>query len=122
VYRDRRLTGFDAATLVEVIEHLDAPRLEICTRLLFEHVRPQTLVVTTPNREYNVHFSGLASGGLRHSDHRFEWTRAEFAGWAESLCTRYGARVQLLPVGGEHPETGAPTQMAIFTLGSAAAT
>lgn len=120
VYRDRRLAGFDAATLVEVIEHLDAPQLEMCSRLIFEHMRPRTLIVTTPNHEYNLHFAGLASGGLRHSDHRFEWTRAEFAAWVESLCARYGAQAQLLPVGSEHPATGAPTQMAIFTLGHGA--
>ena len=84
VYRDDRLQGFDAATVIEVIEHLDPPRLVALERVLFEAARPAHVVVTTPNREYNVNFAGLPPGTLRHADHRFEWTRAEFHAWCES--------------------------------------
>ena len=116
-YRDRRLAGFDAATVVEVVEHLDEPRLSAFERVLFEFARPKTVVLTTPNVEYNVKFEGLPAGRFRHKDHRFEWTRAEFRQWAEGLAARYGYSARFLPVGDEDPQVGAPTQMGVFTLG-----
>jgi len=115
-YRDKRLTGYDAAAVVEVVEHLDPPRLATFERVLFEFARPGIVVMTTPNAEYNVRFEGLAAGRMRHRDHRFEWTRAEFRAWAERVCARFGYSVRFLPVGTEDPELGAPTQMAIFTV------
>lgn len=115
-YRDKRLAGFDAATVVEVIEHLDEPRLAAFERVLFEFARPQAVVLTTPNVEYNVKFEGLPAGKFRHQDHRFEWSRAEFQTWAERVAARYGYTVRFLPVGDEDPQTGAPTQMAVFAL------
>ena len=113
-YRDARLAGYDGAAAVEVIEHLDPDRLAAFERVLFEFARPSTAVVTTPNREYNVNFPGLAEGALRHPDHRFEWTRAEFAAWADRVAGAYGYRVTVEPVGGVDPDHGAPTQMGIF--------
>jgi 3' terminal RNA ribose 2'-O-methyltransferase Hen1 len=113
-YRDQRLAGFDAAVAVEVIEHLDRPRLLAFERVVFEHARPGAVVVTTPNREYNVRFDGLPAGGLRHRDHRFEWTRREFEDWAGEVAGRFGYAVRFLPVGPEDPAVGAPTQMAVF--------
>jgi 3' terminal RNA ribose 2'-O-methyltransferase Hen1 len=113
-YRDRRLAGFDAAAVVEVIEHLDEPRLAAFERVVFEHARPGTVVVTTPNREYNATFETLAAGEFRHRDHRFEWTRAELADWAGGVAGRFGYSVRYLPVGPEDPALGAPTQMAVF--------
>ena len=113
-YRDRRLTGFDAAAVVEVIEHLDEPRLASFERVVFEHARPGSVVITTPNREYNAKFEGLPAGRFRHRDHRFEWTRSELEGWAGEVAGRFGYRVRFLPVGPEDPELGAPTQMAVF--------
>ena len=114
-YRDARLAGYDAATVVEVIEHQDAPRLAAFERVLFEFAHPQTVVVTTPNVEYNVKFETLPAGKLRHKDHRFEWTRAEFQSWATSMATRFGYSVRFLPVGPEDQLVGSPTQMGIFT-------
>ncbi len=116
-YRDRRLTGFDAATVIEVIEHLDAARLAAFERVLFEFARPNTIVTTTPNAEYNVKFETLPAGKFRHKDHRFEWTRVEFQTWASNVAERFGYTVRFLPIGVEDREVGAPTQMAIFTLG-----
>lgn len=114
VYRDKRLAGFDAACVVEVIEHLDPPRLEAFARALFGHAQPRTAVVTTPNVEYNVRFDGLPAGHFRHRDHRFEWTRAEFEEWARGVAARFGYRVRHLPVGPIDEAVGAPTQMAVF--------
>jgi 3' terminal RNA ribose 2'-O-methyltransferase Hen1 len=114
LYRDRRLEGFDAAAVCEVIEHLDPPRLEAFARTVFEHARPGLVVLTTPNAEYNVKFEGLAAGAFRHGDHRFEWTRAEFQAWAGALASRFGYRVEFLPIGPEDPQLGAPTQMGVF--------
>jgi AraC-like DNA-binding protein len=116
MYRDRRLEGFDAAAVVEVIEHLDPPRLAAFERVLFECARPATIVLTTPNREYNALFENLPAGSLRHSDHRFEWTRPEFQTWAKAVAQRFGYDVRFLPVEPEDPNFGPPTQMAIFKI------
>jgi len=114
-YRDKRLAGFDAATVVEVIEHLDPPRLASFERVLFEFARPQTVVVTTPNVEYNVKFETLPAGKMRHKDHRFEWTRGEFQSWASSIANRHGYSVRFLTIGPEDLSVGSPTQMGIFS-------
>ena len=114
LYRDERLAGFDAATVVEVIEHLDDDRLAAFERVVFEFARPQTVVLTTPNAEFNVTWESLPAGTFRHRDHRFEWTRAQLAAWAGPVAGRHGYEVRYLPVGPDHPETGPPTQMAIF--------
>jgi len=116
LYRDQRLSGFDAAAMVEVIEHLDAPRLVALERVLFEFARPRHILITTPNREYNILFPTLPSGKLRHGDHRFEWTRAEFAAWCERTAGRFGYQVNLEPVGPVDEQHGAPSQMAVFSL------
>lgn len=114
MYRDDRLEGYDAACVVEVIEHLDPPRLAAMQRSIFEFARPPTVVVTTPNIEYNVRFETLPAGQYRHGDHRFEWTREEFQAWANDVAQRFGYRVRFLPVGDEDPEVGSPTQMEVF--------
>jgi 3' terminal RNA ribose 2'-O-methyltransferase Hen1 len=113
-YRDKRLAGFDAAAVIEVIEHFDRPRLHAFERVVFEHAQPGAVALTTPNREYNVRFDGLPAGSFRHRDHRFEWTRREFEDWAGEVAGRFGYGVRFLPVGPEDPEVGAPTQMAVF--------
>jgi len=114
IYRDARLAGYDAAAVVEVIEHLDANRLAAFARALFEFARPKTVIITTPNVEYNPKFETLPAGRFRHKDHRFEWTRAEFQGWADGVCERFGYAVRILPIGPEDAEVGAPSQMAVF--------
>jgi 3' terminal RNA ribose 2'-O-methyltransferase Hen1 len=115
LYRDRRLAGYDAAAVVEVVEHLDPPRLAAFERAVFEFAAPGLAVVTTPNREYNVRWPSLPAGRFRHRDHRFEWTREEFQRWAEGIAGRFGYAVRFLPVGDEDPEVGAPSQMGIFS-------
>jgi len=114
-YRDKRLAGFDAAALVEVVEHFDPPRLHACEQNVFGSARPSTVVVTTPNAEYNVRFPTLPAGKLRHPDHRFEWTRDEFAAWSDGVAERHGYAVRRQPIGPDDPEVGSPTQMAIFS-------
>jgi 3' terminal RNA ribose 2'-O-methyltransferase Hen1 len=114
-YRDRRLQGYDLAAVIEVIEHLDPPRLGAFERALFAHARPGTVVVTTPNVEYNARFETLPAGTLRHRDHRFEWTRAEFEAWGSQVADRHGYAVGYSGIGDVDPELGAPTQMAVFT-------
>ncbi|MBT1689303.1 3' terminal RNA ribose 2'-O-methyltransferase Hen1 [Dawidia soli] len=113
-YRDKRLAGFDAAAIVEVIEHLDVNRLKAFERVVFEFAKPKTVVLTTPNREYNELFETLDAGTMRHSDHRFEWDRNEFETWASNVAVRNKYRVTFKPVGDVHERVGAPTQMAIF--------
>jgi 3' terminal RNA ribose 2'-O-methyltransferase Hen1 len=114
MYRDKRLSGYDAAVAAEVIEHLDPPRLAAFERMLFEFARPRLVALTTPNVEYNIKFVGLPVGKFRHRDHRFEWTRREFHAWADSVAQRFGYSVHFLPVGAADPAVGAPTQMGIF--------
>ena len=114
IYRDRRLEGFDAAAVVEVVEHLDPPRLSAFERAVFEFARPATVIVTTPNREYNVTWENVGPDKLRHNDHRFEWTRDEFQAWAEGLGKRHGYSTRFLPIGPVDEALGPPTQMGIF--------
>ncbi|MGV9291493.1 3' terminal RNA ribose 2'-O-methyltransferase Hen1 [Streptomyces sp. NPDC003719] len=115
-YTDKRLKGYDAAVLSEVIEHLDLPRLPALEYAVFGSARPRTVVVTTPNVEYNVRWESLPAGHVRHRDHRFEWNREEFRTWARTVAERHGYGVEFRPVGPDDPEVGPPTQMAVFTL------
>src|SRR5262249_9555961 len=114
MYRDKRLHGFDAVSVVEVVEHLDPPRLSAFERVLFEFAKPRTVVLTTPNREYNVKWETLGAGEFRHGDPRFEWTRQEFQEWAVRIAERFGYKVRFVGVGPEDSAVGTPTQMAIF--------
>ena len=99
--------------MVEVIEHLDPPRLAAFERVLFECAKPKTIVITTPNREYNVKWETLPAGKFRHRDHRFEWTRAEFQAWANRVAARFRLQVRFLP-SARNLAVGSPTQMGIF--------
>jgi len=115
IYRDDRLAGLDAAVLMEVIDHVDPSRLAALERSVFGFAAPGTVLVTTPNVEYNIHYDNLAPGAMRHRDHRFEWTRAEFGAWASRVAAAYRYQVRFLPVGPDHDQTGPPTQLAVFT-------
>jgi 3' terminal RNA ribose 2'-O-methyltransferase Hen1 len=114
-YRDERWADADAAALVEVIEHLDPDRFPLVERVIFGEARPRIVVVTTPNAEYNVLFPNLSAGGLRHRDHRFEWSRAEFRGWAERISAAYGYCAEFSGIGAIDKAFGPPTQMVVFT-------
>ena len=116
VYRDKRFSGYDAATVIEVIEHLDENRLKAFEKVLFKFARPQTVIVSTPNKEYNLHYSNLFEGGVRHRDHRFEWARKEFETWAIRISENYGYNVRFLQIGEADEELGSPTHMGVFTL------
>jgi 3' terminal RNA ribose 2'-O-methyltransferase Hen1 len=120
-YADSQLTGLDAAVLMEVIEHIEPDRLGALEAAVFGYARPGTVVVTTPNAEHNVRYDWLAPGALRHPDHRFEWTRPEFRAWAGGVAARHGYQVAYHPVGADDPDTGPPTQLAVFTLTAAGA-
>lgn len=118
MYRDDRLQTepkLDAAVLCEVIEHMDPPRLAAMERVVFEHLRPRLIVITTPNREYNDLWESLPAGQFRHRDHRFEWTRAECVAWADKVAARHGYRAEVMPIGGIDPLRGGPSQMVVFT-------
>ncbi|KMS71774.1 methyltransferase type 12 [Streptomyces viridochromogenes] len=117
-YTDNRLKGYDAAVLSEVVEHLDLPRLPALEYAVFGAARPRTVLVTTPNVEYNVRWESLPAGHVRHGDHRFEWTREEFRTWAAAVAERHGYGVEFVPVGPDDPEVGPPTQMAVFSMRS----
>ncbi len=114
-YLDERLAGYDAAILMEVIEHLDPERLPDLEKTVFGHARPRSVVVTTPNVEHNVRYERLAAATMRHRDHRFEWTRAQFISWATSVGERNGYDVCFTPVGDNEPDVGPPTQMGVFS-------
>ncbi len=114
-FRDPRLLGYDAAVATEVIEHLDPPRVSAFENVLFAYIRPATIVITTPNQEYNVKWRIRFRHGLRHERHQFEWTRREFERWAGGLAEHNGYAVRLIPVGPIDAVVGAPTQMAVFT-------
>ena len=115
-YRDKRLEGFDAAALIEVIEHLDEARLAALEKAIFEYAKPTTIVITTPNAEYNIRFNDYEKGKLRHKDHRFEWTRNEFENWGNKIASKYNYHVDFKPIGEIDPEVGALSQMAVFNM------
>jgi 2-polyprenyl-3-methyl-5-hydroxy-6-metoxy-1,4-benzoquinol methylase len=121
-YTDARLRGYDAAVLMEVIEHVDAPRLGALEQSVFGSAAPGSVIVTTPNAEYNSLYEGLAADKFRHSDHRFEWTRAEFTAWAHGVANRYGYHTRFVPIGPEHPDAGSSSQLAVFTKATAETT
>lgn len=114
-YTDSALRGFDAAVLMEVVEHIDPPRLPAVEYVVFGAAAPQAVLVTTPNAEYNVRYDSLPAGAFRHSDHRFEWSRAEFRSWAQRVAGHYGYGVRFAPIGSPDPEVGPPTQLAVFS-------
>ena len=114
LYRDERLSGYDAAALVEVIEHLDKPRLAAMEDVVFRHAKPDIVVITTPNAEYNVQFENLPAGKFRHQDHRFEWSRQEFQDWGNGVAQKHGYETRYLPIGPEEPAIGSLSQMCIF--------
>uniref|UniRef100_UPI0037C07E06 methyltransferase n=1 Tax=Clavibacter sp. MX14-G9D TaxID=3064656 RepID=UPI0037C07E06 len=113
-YEDPRIAGLDAIVLMEVIEHVDLDRHGALESSVFGSAAPGTVVVTTPNAEHNALYPGLDAGALRHPDHRFEWTRAEFAAWAARVADRHGYHVEMRPVGEADPVHGSPTQLALF--------
>lgn len=115
-YQDKRLEGFDAAALVEVIEHLDTNRLRALERVLFEFAKPKTVLITTPNKEFNSLFENMNRDDMRHTDHRFEWTREEFASWVATIENKYGYKATITGIGDEGENVGAPSQMAVFTI------
>lgn len=114
-YRDQNLEGFEVGVLIEVIEHLDESRLGAMKKILFGITRPQRIILTTPNREYNILFEGLEQGRMRHSDHRFEWTRAEFREWCSAVCEEFGYSVSIEELGPVNDTHGAPSQLAVFS-------
>jgi 3' terminal RNA ribose 2'-O-methyltransferase Hen1 len=113
-YKDERLKHFDAAVLVEVIEHLDEERLPAMEKVVFGFAKPTTVILSTPNAEYNVVFEKLQAESFRHDDHRFEWTRKEFSDWCNKICNEFNYQVEIYPVGQEAENIGAPSQLAVF--------
>lgn len=115
LYKDARLSGYDAACIIEVVEHFDKPRLETFARVVFGEAQPATVILTTPNREYNSHYEGMPENGLRHYDHRFEFSRQEFQDWANGVAERFQYTVAFSSIGEEDATDGAPCQMGVFT-------
>lgn len=116
MYKDKRFNGYEAAAIIEVIEHLDAPRLAAFERVVFEFAKPKTVIVTTPNREYNVTWENLGKDKLRHGDHRFEWTREEFCQWCNTITEKFNYQVKFFSIGKELDNIGSPTQMGVFSI------
>lgn len=116
-YMDRnpRLVDFDAAAMVETIEHVYPQQLSRVELTVFGYYRPRMLYMTTPNSEYNPLFD-LEPGEMREEDHKFEWTRAKFQQWGRGVAQRNGYKVTFGGIGDFHPDLGQPTQTALFQL------
>ncbi len=114
-YRDKRFEGYDCACVVEVIEHIEPMRIPAFERSVFEFAAPKTVILTTPNREYNVNYERMEENALRHGDHRFEWTREEFRAWTEHICEKFGYSCEISGIGDSDETHGTPTQMGVFT-------
>ena len=113
-YKDKRFEGFDCACVIEVIEHIEPARIPAFERAVFEFASPKTVILTTPNREYNKNYKFMQENALRHGDHRFEWTRAEFKEWTEHICKNFGYTCEISGIGDEDESLGTPTQMGVF--------
>jgi small RNA 2'-O-methyltransferase len=105
------LRGFDAAVLVETMEHIEPDRLSLLERAVFRDLRPRSVVITTPNSDFNA-LLGVPDHRMRHRDHRFEWGGAKFRAWAGGVAQRNGYAVTFEDVAGG-------TQMALFTRAAA---
>lgn len=114
-YRDQRFEGYDCACVVEVIEHIEPMRIPSFERAVFEFAAPKTVILTTPNKEYNANYEHMEENALRHGDHRFEWTRAEFKSWTEHICDKFGYTCEISGIGDADENHGSPTQMGVFT-------
>ena len=114
-YKDTRFEGFDCACIVEVIEHIDATRIPSFERIIFEFAAPKTVIITTPNKNYNVNYKTLCADKLRHNDHRFEWSKEEFENWANNICKKFSYTVELCGIGEEDEQQQTATQMGVFT-------
>lgn len=115
------LTGYDCAVLVETIEHIDPERLSSLEEAVFGRMRPRTVIVTTPNAEFNS-LLGVPPHRFRHPDHRFEWDRPRFQRWALGVAARGGYRVVCQDIAGCHPQLGGASQMAVFSDAAASST
>lgn len=114
-YRDKRFEGYDCACVVEVIEHIEPMRISAFERAVFEFAAPKTVILTTPNREYNANYANMQENSLRHGDHRFEWTRAEFEEWTRHICEKFDYSCEISGIGEMDEKLGTPTQMGVFT-------
>lgn len=108
------LAGYDCACLVETIEHLPLASLPALESAVFGTARPKAVLITTPNAEFND-LLGVPRTRFRRPDHRFEWTRAQFADWAQGVAGRTGYAVTRSDIAGAHPDLGGASQMAVFT-------
>lgn len=115
LYKDERFSEYEAACIVEVIEHLDKNRLSFFEQVVFGEAKPKTVILTTPNVEYNKNYPLLQEGTMRHGDHRFEWSREEFETWSDHICNDFDYEVKIYEIGDEDEELGTPTQMGVFT-------
>ena len=113
VHPDPSLRGFDAAVMVETIEHIHPDRLSLVERAVFAVLAPPLVVMTTPNADFNA-LLGVPDHRRRHPDHRFEWGRERFRRWADGVARRNGYAVDHHDLGGSHPMLGGPSQMAVF--------
>lgn len=114
-YRDKRFEGYDCACVIEVIEHIEPMRIPAFERAVFEFAAPRTVILTTPNSEYNTNYEHMQENALRHGDHRFEWTRDEFREWTEHICEKFGYSCEISGIGDIDEKFGTPTQMEVFT-------
>ncbi|WP_310831561.1 3' terminal RNA ribose 2'-O-methyltransferase Hen1 [Paenibacillus pedocola] len=115
-YFDESLRGKDVMILCEVIEHIDEYRLARVMENIFAEYAPKTLIVTTPNKDYNAVYE-MEQEELRHGDHRFEWGRKAFSVWCARWTETFDYTAELTGIGEGSVEFGYPTQMAIFTKG-----
>ncbi|MFN8770422.1 MAG: 3' terminal RNA ribose 2'-O-methyltransferase Hen1 [Neisseriaceae bacterium] len=113
-YNDKRFYDYDAATLIEVIEHMNLDKLDFLKLTIFKFAKPGIVIITTPNVEYNSLFENLAPGKLRHNDHRFEWTRAQFANWSSEVAHQFNYSVTFYGIGNQDEQYGSPTQVGVF--------
>ena len=109
-YEEDNFRKADVFILCEVIEHINEDRLPQLMHLITDTYAPKSIIITTPNAEYNRVYELQQ---MRHDDHRFEWTRAQFKAWCSKVSPQYELHFE--GIGVEHPAYGTPTQMCVMT-------
>ena len=116
---DERVLGVDFLSCIELIEHINPEDHPGIVSAIFNHIKPKTAIITTPNGDFNSHWPTMPHGKFRHEDHRFEWTRKQFSNFVNRILRQYPEyRVDFDGIGphwGGDDSKGHCSQAAIFS-------
>lgn len=83
--------------LMEVIEHSSVEESQELLGQLAVHPLVHRILITTPNKNFNVHFH--LGDEMRHDDHKFEFTPSEFRDFILAIFPAHGWRASFSMIG-----------------------